>query len=144
MFFHFSSKNQDDNVHSHYFMLIQIFLKCNMSNKYNTRVFQDINRNTIFYCYNALSCHPGLRMAWDKLVGSWTDQSEFRRRKQWTWIYSYNLIQLMPREKLNFLYKLKKVLFETLNNYKLVLNEMWEKMSWNVVETTKTQKIRDQ
>lgn len=35
------------------------------------------------------------------------------------------------------------MLFETLNNYKLVLNEMWEKMSWNVVETTKTQKIRD-
>lgn len=123
MFFHFSSKNQDDNVYSHYFMLIQIFLICNMSNKYDTLVFQDINRNMIFYCYNALSCHPGLRMAWDELGGSWTDQSEFRRRKQWIWIYSYNLIQLMPRKKLNFLYKLKKVFFESFNNYKLVLND---------------------
>lgn len=63
MFFHFSSKNQDDNVHSHYFMLIQIFLLCNMSNKYDTLVFQDINRNMIVYCYNTLSCHSELGMA---------------------------------------------------------------------------------
>lgn len=29
----------------------------------------------------------------------------------------------MPRKKLNFLYKLKKVFFESFNNYKLVLND---------------------